>query len=106
MEPKLFSLVETVEEEEDRKVDASMRFKKYFSVSPKGEREGKERKNFNEIIICQTVRDKCSLMSKTKYKYSFVLGIPEAFITWGHQGRSLSNGTLVLNSWEADFFQV
>ena len=41
-----------------------------------------------------------------KYKYSFVLGIPEAFITWGHQGRSLSNGTLVLNSWEADFFQV
>ena len=43
-----------------------MRFKKYFSVSPRGEREGKERKNFDEIITCQTVRDKRSFINVLK----------------------------------------
>ena len=36
----------------------------------------------------------------------FKLGIPEAAITWGHQDRSLTNGTIILNIWDTDFFQV
>jgi len=35
-----------------------------------------------------------------------VTGIPEAAITWGHQDRSLTNGTIILNIWDTDFFQV
>ena len=33
-------------------------------------------------------------------------GIPEAVISWGESERIVSNGTSLLNSWEADIYQV
>ena len=33
-------------------------------------------------------------------------GIPEAVISWGESDRRVTNGTSLLNSWEADIYQV
>ena len=38
--------------------------------------------------------------------YISILGTPEAVITWGHGERFLTNGTLILNLWDTEYFQV
>ena len=38
--------------------------------------------------------------------FACLSGIPEAVISWGETERSVSNGTSLLNSWEADIYQV
>ena len=35
-----------------------------------------------------------------------VSGIPEADISWGESERLVSNGSSILNSWDADIYQV
>ena len=38
--------------------------------------------------------------------FAYLSGIPEAVISWGESERIVSNGTSLLNSWEADIYQV
>ena len=60
---------------------------------------------FNKYTVDQ--KDSTKIPKKNHAKnYISILGTPEAVITWGHGERFLTNGTLILNLWDTEYFQV